>query len=175
MMDDAGADVIVVDTAHGHSSAVVDTVRKIKEERPHIEIIAGNVATGDAAIALADAGASAIKVGIGPGSICTTRIVAGVGVPQLTAILNVVSALKGRDIAVIADGGIKSSGDFSKAMAAGASCVMLGSLLAVQMKHQVKCSRLKGVHIKHIVVWALLGRWHVVLRIVISKKKSVIH
>lgn len=130
LMDDAGADVIVVDTAHGHSSAVVDTVRKIKEERPHIEIIAGNVATGDAAIALADAGASAIKVGIGPGSICTTRIVAGVGVPQLTAILNVVAALKGRDVAVIADGGIKSSGDFAKAMAAGASCVMLGSLLA---------------------------------------------
>ncbi|MEM6603743.1 MAG: IMP dehydrogenase [Pseudomonadota bacterium] len=130
MMHDAGADVIVVDTAHGHSSTVIETVRNLKEQRPDMQIIAGNVATGDAAIALADAGADAIKVGIGPGSICTTRIVAGVGVPQFTAIINVVSALKERDIPVIADGGIKSSGDFAKAMAAGASSAMLGSLLA---------------------------------------------
>ena len=130
ILADAEADVVVVDTAHGHSSSVIETVRRIKKERGNLQIIAGNVATGEAALALVDVGADAIKVGIGPGSICTTRIVAGVGVPQLSAIMNVVHSLKGTNIPVIADGGIKVSGDFAKAMAAGASCAMLGSLLA---------------------------------------------
>lgn len=127
---EAQTDVIIVDTAHGHSSAVIETVKRIKEAFPDIQLIAGNVATADAASALVRAGADAIKVGIGPGSICTTRIVAGVGVPQLTAICNVVHGIAGRDIPIIADGGIKSSGDFAKAIAAGASTVMLGSMLA---------------------------------------------
>lgn len=127
---EAETDVIVVDTAHGHSSAVIETVKRIKNAYPHIELIAGNVATSEAALALVAAGADAIKVGIGPGSICTTRIVAGVGVPQLTAIYNVVQGLKGKNIPIIADGGIKSSGDVAKAIAAGASTVMLGSMLA---------------------------------------------
>jgi len=126
----AETDVIIVDTAHGHSQSVIDTVRRIKEAHPEVQLIAGNVATADAASALVEAGADAIKVGIGPGSICTTRIVAGVGVPQLTAIDNVVNGLAGRNIPIIADGGIKSSGDFAKAIAAGASTVMLGSMLA---------------------------------------------
>ncbi len=127
---EAETDVIIVDTAHGHSRAVIDTVKRIKQAYPDIQLIAGNVATAEAALALIDVGADAIKVGIGPGSICTTRIVAGVGVPQLTAIYNVVQGLKGKNIPVIADGGIKSSGDFAKAIAAGASTVMLGSMLA---------------------------------------------
>lgn len=127
---EAETDVIIVDTAHGHSNSVIETVRKIKQAYPNIQLVAGNVATADAASALVDAGADAIKVGVGPGSICTTRIVAGVGVPQLTAICNVVQGIAGRNIPIIADGGIKSSGDFSKAIAAGASTVMLGSMLA---------------------------------------------
>jgi IMP dehydrogenase len=127
---EAETDVIIVDTAHGHSRSVIDTVKRIKQAYPNIQLIAGNVATAEAALALIDVGADAIKVGIGPGSICTTRIVAGVGVPQLTAIYNVVQGLKGKNIPVIADGGIKSSGDFAKAIAAGASTVMLGSMLA---------------------------------------------
>lgn len=127
---EAEVDVLVVDTAHGHSIAVINTVEKIKQAYPDVQVIAGNVATAEAALALIAAGADAIKVGIGPGSICTTRIVAGVGVPQLTAIHNVVNGLKGNGVPVIADGGIKSSGDFAKAIAAGASTVMLGSMLA---------------------------------------------
>ncbi|PCJ45501.1 MAG: IMP dehydrogenase [Moraxellaceae bacterium] len=126
----AGVDVIVVDTAHGHSKGVIDKVRWVKETYPDLQVIGGNIATGDAAIALADAGADAVKVGIGPGSICTTRIVAGIGVPQISAIDNVAEALQGRDIPVIADGGIRFSGDISKAIAAGASVIMIGSLLA---------------------------------------------
>jgi IMP dehydrogenase len=127
---DAGADLIVVDTAHGHSVRVLDAVARIKRLSNSAQVIAGNVATVDGTKALIDAGADAIKVGIGPGSICTTRIVAGVGVPQLTAILDSVSAARENDIPVIADGGIKFSGDLAKAIAAGASCVMIGSLLA---------------------------------------------
>ncbi len=126
----AGVDVLVVDTAHGHSKGVIDRVRWIKKEYPSIEIIAGNIATGAAAEALANAGADAVKVGIGPGSICTTRIVTGVGVPQITAIANVSKALQGTEIGIIADGGIRYSGDVCKAIAAGASAVMIGSLLA---------------------------------------------
>jgi len=127
---DAGVDVLVVDTAHGHSRGVLEQVTKIKTHHPNVEVIGGNIATGDAAKALIDAGADAVKVGIGPGSICTTRIVAGVGVPQLTAIMNAVEAAEKHGVPVIADGGIKHSGDVAKAIAAGANCVMVGSMLA---------------------------------------------
>ena len=127
MLIDAGVDIVVVDTAHGHSAGVLEAVRRIKAES-NVQIIAGNVATGDATKALIDAGADAVKVGIGPGSICTTRMVAGVGVPQLTAIMDCAKAAG--DVPVIADGGIKFSGDFSKAIAAGASCAMVGSMIA---------------------------------------------
>jgi IMP dehydrogenase len=127
---EAGVDVVVIDTAHGHSKQVSDAVARVKRETNSVQIIAGNVATYDATRALIDAGADAVKVGIGPGSICTTRIVAGVGVPQLTAILDSVRAAKGTGVPIIADGGIKVSGDLAKAIAAGASCAMLGSAFA---------------------------------------------
>jgi len=127
---DAGVDVLVVDTAHGHAQGVLDRVKWVKRNFPKVEVIGGNIATADAARALAEYGADAVKVGIGPGSICTTRIVAGVGVPQITAIQNVADGLKGADIPLIADGGIRYSGDIAKALAAGAHCVMLGSLFA---------------------------------------------
>ena len=126
----AGVDVIVVDTAHGHSQGVLDRVRWVKTRYPHIEVIGGNIATAAAALALVEYGADAVKVGIGPGSICTTRIVAGVGVPQITAIANVANALKGTGVPCIADGGVRFSGDVSKALAAGASTVMMGSMFA---------------------------------------------
>ncbi|MCK7544185.1 IMP dehydrogenase [Marinobacter bryozoorum] len=127
---EASVDVIVVDTAHGHSAGVIERVRWIKQNFPQVEVIGGNIATTEAAIALADAGADAVKVGIGPGSICTTRIVAGIGVPQITAVSNVAEALKERGVPLIADGGIRFSGDIAKAIAAGAYSVMVGSLLA---------------------------------------------
>ena len=127
---EAGADVIVVDTAHGHSQGVIDRVKWVKQTFPDVQVIGGNIATAAAAKDLAAAGADAVKVGIGPGSICTTRIVAGVGVPQLTAIHNVSEALKGSGVSVIADGGIRFSGDIAKALAAGADCVMLGGMFA---------------------------------------------
>ncbi|WP_243368341.1 IMP dehydrogenase [Microvirga solisilvae] len=127
---DAGCDVVVVDTAHGHSVKVLESVTRVKKLSNAVQVIAGNVATREGAQALIDAGADAIKVGIGPGSICTTRIVAGVGVPQLTAIMEAVEAGHAADVPVIADGGIKFSGDLAKALAAGASCAMVGSLLA---------------------------------------------
>tara|TARA_B100001057_G_scaffold452034_1_gene495617 strand:+ start:1041 stop:2507 length:1467 start_codon:yes stop_codon:yes gene_type:complete len=127
---EAQVDSIVIDTAHGHSKGVVNILKKIKKEFKNIDVVVGNIATAEAAIFLADSGADAIKVGIGPGSICTTRIIAGVGVPQFSAILNVYKALKGRNIPIIADGGIRYTGDIPKALAAGADCVMLGSLLA---------------------------------------------
>jgi len=125
---DAGCDIIVVDTAHGHSEGVIEAVKRAKRLSNAIQVIAGNVATGEATRALIDAGADAVKVGIGPGSICTTRMVAGVGVPQLTAIMDCARAAG--DVPVIADGGIKFSGDFAKAIAAGASCAMVGSMIA---------------------------------------------
>jgi IMP dehydrogenase len=127
---EAGVDLVVVDTAHGHSKPVLDAVTRIKRLSNAVQVVAGNIATSDGAKALIDAGADAIKVGIGPGSICTTRIVAGVGVPQLTAILDSVAAARTRNVPIIADGGIKYSGDLAKALAAGADCAMIGSLLA---------------------------------------------
>lgn len=127
---EAGVDVVIVDTAHGHSQFVLDQVRYIKDKYPEISVIGGNIATADAARDLAKAGADAVKVGIGPGSICTTRIVTGVGVPQISAVANVVEALKGSDVCVISDGGIRYSGDIAKVIAAGAHVVMIGSLLA---------------------------------------------
>jgi IMP dehydrogenase len=126
----AGVDVLVVDTAHGHSLNVIDRVRKIKSQYPEVDVIGGNIASAEAALALAEAGADGVKVGIGPGSICTTRIVTGIGVPQISAIANVVEALADKDIPVIADGGIRFSGDISKALAAGAHSVMMGSMFA---------------------------------------------
>ena len=126
----AGVDVLVVDSAHGHSQGILERVKKVKKDYPDIEVIGGNVATAEGATALMKAGADGVKVGIGPGSICTTRIVTGVGVPQITAIADVVSSMKKKGIPVIADGGIRFSGDFAKAIAAGADSVMLGSILA---------------------------------------------
>lgn len=126
----AGVDVLVVDTAHGHSQGVLDRISWVKSRYPDVDVIGGNIATGAAALDLVAAGADAVKVGIGPGSICTTRIIAGVGVPQITAIANVADALKGTDVPLIADGGIRYSGDFAKAIAAGAHTVMVGSMLA---------------------------------------------
>jgi IMP dehydrogenase len=126
----ADVDVLLIDTSHGHSQGVIDRVHAIRKSYPQVQLIAGNVATGEGAKALADAGVDAVKVGIGPGSICTTRIVTGCGVPQITAVSDAVAALAGMDIPVIADGGIRFSGDVAKALAAGASCVMVGSMLA---------------------------------------------
>lgn len=130
LLVEAGVDVVVVDTAHGHSQGVIDRVRWVKQNFPQVQVIGGNIATAAAALALVEAGADAVKVGIGPGSICTTRIVAGVGVPQITAVDNVSTALRGTGVPMIADGGIRFSGDIAKAIAAGADAVMLGGLFA---------------------------------------------
>ena len=127
---DAGADAIVIDTAHGHSMYVIEKLKEAKKRFPNIDIVVGNIATGEAAKALAEAGADAVKVGIGPGSICTTRVVAGVGVPQLSAVYDVAKALKGTGVPLIADGGLRYSGDVVKALAAGGYCVRIGSLVA---------------------------------------------
>ncbi|GGF28376.1 IMP dehydrogenase [Echinicola rosea] len=129
-LKDAGVDVVSIDTAHGHSKGVIETCKKIKETFPDLEVIVGNIATPEAATALAEAGADAVKVGVGPGSICTTRVIAGVGVPQLSAVFECAKVLKGTGVPVIADGGIRYSGDLVKAVAAGASSIMIGSLLA---------------------------------------------
>lgn len=129
-LKNAGVDVVSIDTAHGHSRGVIDTCRKIKAVFPDLDVIVGNIATPEAALALADAGADAVKVGVGPGSICTTRVIAGVGVPQLSAVFECAEALKGKNVPVIADGGIRYSGDLVKALAAGAGSIMIGSLLA---------------------------------------------
>src|SRR5690606_23874360 len=125
----AGVDVVIVDTAHGHSQGVIERVAWVKKHYPQVQVVGGNIVTGDAALALMDAGADAVKVGAGPGSICTTRMVAGVGVPQVTAVAMVAEALQGR-IPLIADGGIRYSGDLGKAIAAGASTIMIGGLFA---------------------------------------------
>ena len=130
VLKNAGVDVISIDTAHGHSKGVIDTAKKVKQAYPDLELIVGNIATGEAAKMLADAGADAVKVGVGPGSICTTRVIAGVGMPQLSAVYEAAKALKGTGVPIIADGGIRYSGDLVKAVAAGAGTVMIGSLLA---------------------------------------------
>ncbi len=127
---EAGVDVITLDTAHGHSKGVIDELKKIKKQYPQLEVIVGNVATGQAAADLAAAGADAIKVGVGPGSICTTRIIAGIGVPQLSAIIECAEAVKGKEVYIVADGGIRYSGDVVKAIVAGANCIMAGSMFA---------------------------------------------
>ena len=129
-LSDAGVDVVVVDTAHGHSEGVLNAVTTVRKMANDVQVIGGNVATADGARALIDAGADAVKVGIGPGSICTTRMVAGVGVPQLTAIMDAAEVCHAQGVPVIADGGIKYSGDLAKALAAGGDCAMIGSLLA---------------------------------------------
>jgi IMP dehydrogenase len=125
-----GVDVVCLDTAHGHSKGVLDAIKEVKKRYPDLQVIGGNVATGLGAKALVDAGVDAVKVGVGPGSICTTRIVAGVGVPQLSAIMNAANAIKGSGIPIIGDGGIRFTGDIAKAIVAGASCIMAGSLFA---------------------------------------------
>ena len=130
LLVEAGVDALVIDTAHGHSVNVVDILRNVKKEFPHIDVVVGNIATGQAAQFLVEQGADAVKVGIGPGSICTTRVVAGVGYPQFSAVMEVAKAIEGSGVPIIADGGIKYTGDIPKAIAAGASCVMLGSMLA---------------------------------------------
>jgi IMP dehydrogenase len=126
----AGVDVVVVDTSHGHTLGVIERVKRVKAAHPHLQVIGGNIVTADAASSLVDAGADGVKVGIGPGSICTTRVVAGVGVPQVTAVVNVAKGLEGTGVPMIADGGIRYSGDLAKAVAAGAHSVMIGSLFA---------------------------------------------
>ena len=140
----AGVDLVVVDTAHGHSQSVLDTVRTVKKTYPDLQVVGGNVATAEATKALIDAGADGVKVGVGPGSICTTRVIAGVGVPQLTAIANCAAEGKKHGIPIIADGGIKHSGDMAKALAAGASSIMVGSLLAGQKKVQANSCCFQG-------------------------------
>lgn len=129
-LEKAGVDAIIIDTAHGHSSGVIEMLKRVRKAYPNLEIVVGNIATASAAKALVEAGANAVKVGIGPGSICTTRVIAGVGVPQLTAVYDVALGLKGTNIPIIADGGIRFTGDIVKALAAGASCIMAGSLFA---------------------------------------------
>jgi IMP dehydrogenase len=130
MLVEAGVDVVIVDTAHGHTKGVIDRVRSVKREHPNLQLIAGNIVTAEAAKALVDAGVDGVKTGVGPGSICTTRIVAGVGIPQITAVAEVAEALEGTGVPSISDGGIRYSGDIAKALAAGAHCVMIGSLFA---------------------------------------------
>jgi IMP dehydrogenase len=143
-----GVDVIAVDTAHGHSKGVIDEVKRLKATFPDLQIIAGNVATAEGAKALADAGADAVKVGVGPGSICTTRIIAGIGMPQLSAVLAAAQALKGTGVPVIADGGIRYSGDLVKAMVAGAGTIMAGGLFAGTEESPGETSFFEGRKVK---------------------------
>lgn len=158
LLVEAGVDVIVVDTAHGHSKGVLDRVAWVKKNYPKLQVIGGNIATGAAARALVDNGADAVKVGIGPGSICTTRIVAGVGVPQITAISNVAEALEGTGVPLIADGGIRFSGDIAKAIAAGANCVMMGGMLAGTEEAPGRSHSLPGALLQGLPRHGLPGR-----------------
>ena len=165
-------DVIVVDTAHGHSKDVLDMVKWIKTNFKDTQVIGGNIATADGALALVKAGVDAVKVGIGPGSICTTRIVSGVGMPQISAVSNVAKALKNKGVPVISDGGIRYSGDIAKGLAAGAYSMMIGGLFAGTEEAPGDVSFIKGVLINHIAEWDHLVQWHktMVLQIVIFKK-----
>lgn len=168
----AGADAIVIDTAHGHSKGVIEKLREAKTSFPNIDIVVGNIATGEAARMLVENGADAVKVGIGvPGSICTTRVVAGVGVPQLSAVYDVYQALQGTGVPLIADGGLRYSGDVVKALAAGGSCVMVGSLVAgTEESPLVTLLSITDVSSRAIVVWVLWRRWSMVPRTVIYRQ-----
>ncbi len=154
----AGVDVLLIDSSHGHSEGVLQRIRETRAKYPDLQIIGGNVATGAGARALAEAGCSAVKVGIGPGSICTTRIVTGVGVPQITAVSDAVEALEGTGIPVIADGGIRFSGDIAKAIAAGAAAVMVGSMLAGTEESPVKSNSIRVALTNPTAGWAPLAR-----------------
>ena len=166
---DAGADAIVIDTAHGHSMYVIEKLKEAKKRFPNIDIVVGNIATGEAAKALVEAGADGVKVGIGPGSICTTRVVAGVGVPQLSAVYDVAKALKGTGIPLIADGGLRYSGDVVKALAAGGYSVMIGSLVAGTEESRVKRLFSTDVNSSLIAAWVLWKPWSMVLKTVTSR------
>ena len=156
----ADVDVIVVDTAHGHRKGVLDAVTAIKKESNAVQVIAGNVATPEGALALIEAGADAVKVGIGPGSICTTRVVAGVGVPQFTAVLECAAACRDHNVPAIADGGMRNCGDIVKALAAGAEAVMIGSACSpAPMKRRAKCSSTRGVPTSRTAAWAASAPW----------------
>ena len=167
---DAGCDIIVVDTAHGHSSRVLDTVSRIKKLSNYTQVVAGNIATKDGAKALVDAGADSVKVGIGPGSICTTRVVAGVGVPQLSAIAEAAEYCLVENVPMIADGGIRSSGDIAKAVAGGASCVMIGSLLAGTEEAPGEVFYTRAGPTKPIAAWDRWALWRAVQPIGISQQ-----
>ncbi len=169
----AGVDVIIVDTAHGYSQGVLDRVAWIKRYFPQLQVIGGNIVTGDAALALMDVGADAVKVGVGPGSICTTRMVAGVGVPQITAVQMVSDALQDR-IPLIADGGIRYSGDIGKALAAGASTVMIGGLFAGTEEFPVMLSCSRGALTKAIAAWVPWRRWKRAPKTAISRKRATL-
>lgn len=156
---DAGADAIVIDTAHGHSAGVLRKIKEIRDHFPDVTLIAGNVATGSATKALYDAGVDVVKVGIGPGSICTTRVVAGVGVPQITAIYDAAQVAREYGKPIIADGGIKYSGDVVKALAAGGNAVMLGGMLSGTTEDQVRSMKITVRSTKLTVEWVLLGQW----------------
>ena len=170
---EAGVDVVVVDTAHGHSKRVLEAVSRIKRLSNAVQVIAGNIATTEGAQALIDAGADAIKVGIGPGSICTTRIVAGVGVPQLTAIMDAVEAAKKADVPVIADGGIKFSGDLAKALAAGADCAMIGNRCwPAPRKARARSISTRAAPTKPIAAWARSAPWRAALPTATSSRTS---
>ena len=169
----AGVDVIVVDTAHGHSAGVIERVRWVKTNYPKVEVIGGNIATADAARALLNAGADGVKVGIGPGSICTTRVVAGVGVPQITAISDVSKALEGTGVPVIADGGVRFSGDISKALVAGASTCMMGGMFAGTDEAPVRLCFFKGVHINLTEAWVAWVPWLTDLQTAISRTLQI--
>lgn len=163
-------DAIVIDTAHGHSENVLKTFAMIKEKYPDLDVIAGNVATKSGTQAMIDAGVDAVKIGIGPGSICTTRIVAGIGVPQITAIMQAYEAAHAAGIPVIADGGIKYSGDITKALAAGANVCMMGSLFAVRMRALEISSCIREENTRYTVVWAVSLRWRMVVKTVTSRQ-----
>lgn len=166
----ANVDVIVIDSAHGHSENILKAVREIKATYPELQVIAGNVATGEATKALIEAGVDAVKVGIGPGSICTTRVVAGIGVPQVTAVMDCYEVANSYGIPIIADGGIKYSGDITKAIAAGANVCMMGSMFAGCDESPGTFELYQEENIKYIVEWDLSQLWRMAARIVISRR-----